>query len=272
MNFHFMKLIRKLGNAYRLFNKNRPVFVGRFRAEIKRNICRPPQSQNLKLGDVVFPFDLALGPHMEKMYFGDYGLEIAVLLKKFLKPGMTFLDVGANVGYFSALALNLVGTTGLVVSFEPVPTFADRLKTMVALNPRYRILCNDYGLGEREDTVEISICGNDNIGWNTMVPDFMAAAEISKTASVRIRRLDHYLSEERINQVDLIKIDVEGYEFPVLQGAKNFLEKTKPIIISEIAPAAYSKLHTSLMELQIYMNQFGYRTYDSTLRPMSLTA
>jgi FkbM family methyltransferase len=218
---------------------------------------------------------MALDPaHTNLMYFGDYGLEVAIVLERFLKPGMTFVDVGANVGYFSALALSLVGTNGHVHSFEPVPSIFAHLEKVARANPQYDLVCNMCGLGENDDVSTISVAGSVNAGWNTMVPGQMSSSIALETMSVKVQRLDEYLFSRGVGSVGLIKIDVEGFELPVLRGTQAFFERTlhKPPIICEVVPSAYSKLGCSLPDLRAFLNRYGYHCYDPvSLDPLDVT-
>lgn len=269
-------ILRKLKSAVTFFRRSPYLFLRKTRSEIRRRLeSSPPSVGIIKLGDVSFPYDLEVDPRMMRaIYFGDYGLEIAILLEQFLRPGMTFLDLGANVGYFSALALDLVGSKGHVHSFEPVPSLFSRLERVAQANLEYNLACTRCALGESEDVLPISVAGNINAGWNTMVPGFMEI-EASERIAVKVQRLDGYLEAKKIDSIDLIKIDVEGFELPVLRGTRAFFNKTakKPPIICEVAPEAYFKLGSSLGDLKTLMEEYGYRSYNPISRkPIDVTA
>jgi FkbM family methyltransferase len=258
--------IRKIQSAITWFKRSPHLFLRKLRAELKRKLSSaPPSVGSISFSDVVFPYDLAVDSQMmSSYYFGDYGLDITMILERFLRPGMTFLDVGANVGYFSALALSLVGRNGHVHAFEPVPSLFAHLEQVARVNPQHDLVCNMCGLGESEDLNLISVAGSWNAGWNTMVPGFMSSNRAVEAVSVRVQRLDEYLFSRGINSVDLIKIDVEGFELPVLRGSQAFFENmpNKPPIICEIAPGAYSKLGCSLHDLDAFLKRYDYRSYD----------
>jgi FkbM family methyltransferase len=210
---------------------------------------------------------------MESLYRGGYEPEIAVLLERFLHPGMTFIDVGANIGYISALGLERVGETGSVHAFEPVPYLHDKIAELARLNPAYHLRCNPFALGEKDEIRTIHICNKGNIGWNTLVPELMPAPERGVSCTVRIRQLSGYLFAEHLDDIGLIKIDVEGFELPVLRGTQSFFEKTgiRPPIICEVAPEAYPRLQCSLSDLKGFMSRFGYTSYDTvTLRRLDI--
>ena len=138
------------------------------------------------------------------------------------------------------------------------------------MNAQYDLVCNMHALGETDDLNLTSLAGSSNAGWNTMVSGFMSGSTVVETLSVKTQRLDQYLDSREIRSVDFIKIDVEGFEFPVLRGSQGFFEKTtkKPPIICEVAPGAYSRLGCSLRDLNTFLERYGYRSYDPVSRKL----
>ncbi len=216
------------------------------------------------IGKIVFDFDFALDSNVKKMYAGFYEEKTVRFFKQILKPGDTFIDVGSNIGYLSAVGASLVGSQGQVYCFEPVPIFFMRLKQMASRNPRHRIVVNQCALGDKEGFAKISITNIKNIGWNTMVPGFMSKETTRESVKVPMRRLDAYIKKGGIKNISLIKIDVEGFEFPVLRGLSSFFENknNRPVIVCEIIPFAYHLLGYSLSQLSEYMEGYGYKAYD----------
>jgi FkbM family methyltransferase len=219
-----------------------------------------PKSGRILLNSVVFDIELDLDPAMRAMYFGAYQIHIASLMKKHLKQGDIFIDVGANIGYISAYAMGLIGQTGQVHAFEPVPEYFERLSYVQKNNPDYRLYINKVALGECEGTSTIAVTNVKNIGWNTMVPGFMSGQTIKEEIEIPVTTLDSYLFSKGIDRVRLVKIDVEGFEFPVIKGFQKYLQTVKqlPILLVEVAPAAYHKLDTSINEFANFMSNLGY--------------
>ena len=201
------------------------------------------------------------------MQKGTYEPNLVDLLHRFLREGDTFVDVGANIGYISARALGVVGTTGSVHAFEPVPRFFERLEWLRRDNPRFRLTVNQAALGATPGTADIAITNLANIGWNTIVPDFMSEDVVAERIVVPVTTLDAYTSAHGIERIHMIKIDVEGYEFPVIRGFRGYLETTghPPVVVVEIAPGAYPRLGTSLVEFDAFMSGLGYAAYDMRL-------
>lgn len=259
-----------------LFN-NPILFLKYFRKQILEFFLnlRVPKTPSLvirkKIDGVIFPLDFQNPPEtktfLNQMRFGFYEIETVECMKKFLHPGDIFIDVGANIGYFSAIGASLVGKNGRVYSFEPVPELFGILCQFVALNPGYKIKINNFALGEKEERGIIEYPGFPHSGGSSMIKGFVLgyANQIKERIEVRVTRLDAYIKKEGIeNLIKLIKIDVEGYEFPVLKGLQHYFEDTsyRPPIICEIVPSVYPLLSTTLNQLVSYMRLYGYEAYN----------
>ena len=222
----------------------------------------PPLPARKRVRGVVFEYDLARYHGTAPMYFGSYAVLITEAMKRFLKPGDVFIDVGANIGYLSAVAAGLVGKRGQVHCFEPVPAYFDRLQNLANLNPGYAILPNFCAAGDAAGQCIIYITRE--AGQNTMVPAYQSDSDVTSMLEVPVVRLDSYIADNNVHRVALIKIDAEGFEFPVLKGLQGYFEKTshRPPIICEIAPRAYSLLSKKISELADYMAAYGYSARD----------
>jgi len=214
----------------------------------------------IKINGINFNIDLELDSAMHSMYFGSYQPEITSLLKRFLREGDTFIDIGSNVGYISAFALGLVGKAGNVHSFEPVPQYFSRLRKIQEDNLDYSLHVNEVAVGKHEGTAKIAVTNLRNIGWNTMVPDFMSKNTIGEEIEISVIRLTDYLSTKDVQNLRLVKIDTEGFEFQVIKGFQEYLRKMEdpPILIIEIAPSAYPKLNSTGSEFAHFMSELGY--------------
>ncbi|MFH1968256.1 MAG: FkbM family methyltransferase [bacterium] len=243
-------------------------FLKRVISELRAFVSPLPKKPVLKnINGVMFNFYFAYSDKIKKMYFGTFQPSVEEVLKKYLKNGDTFIDVGANIGYFSLIAAGLVGKNGQVHSFEPVPEYFQKLKKLSEANTRYEIMVNQFALGDKEKIEKIYIGGPSHIGNNTFFPDLLNGIKEIKNASVSIRRLDKYIKEKNINNIKLIKIDVEGFEFFVLKGLEEFfLECSKnrscPLIICEIVPEVYINSGQRLGDVFEYMAKFSYFPFD----------
>lgn len=266
-----MALMTKFQKGLHLLKNNR----GEFWTRLKRYFVKPsaPRSGITRVNGIRFEIDLELDPGMQAMFRGEYERELTLLLEKLLKPGDTFIDVGANVGYITAYSLGLVGTRGAVHSFEPVPQYFQRLQQLQKLNPDYRLIVTPCALGSEPGRAEIAVTNLKNIGWNTMVKGFMPQETVKETISVPIRTLDEYLAGSGELKPAVIKIDTEGYEFPVLKGFQQSLRSlaVRPILIIEVAPGAFSLLNSSLSEFAGFFREMKYVPFNlSCTSPIDL--
>lgn len=211
----------------------------------------------------MFECDFTMDHAVRLMYHDIYEVDIVNVMRKFLKNGDTFIDVGSNIGYLSAVGLGIVGREGHVHSFEPVPQYFRRLQKVNTLNPEYHIVPNACALGEKEATASINITNLSNIGWNTLVPGMMNQETIKQTIDVPVLRLDDYIADKNVDNIGMIKIDTEGYEFPVLKGCSRYFvtPSHRPAILVEIAPSAYRLLGVTLDELQTFMAGYHYTAF-----------
>lgn len=196
------------------------------------------------------------------MYLKCCGVEIAHNIKKYLPKGGIFIDAGGGVGYFSAIASDVVGVSGQVHCFEPNPAEAGIIRKMIKKNSQSNITLNNYALGVDECDHNYYIQQMGGPTSNSMIDGILE--HIDEVINVRTRRLDNYLLEKEINSVSLIKIDVEGYEYYVLKGLEDYFKKTtrKPPIICEIFIPAYKNTHFFLDDLANYMADYGYQAYS----------
>lgn len=230
-----------------------------------------PQFPKLKLNCIVrqingvnFKFYFNFAPRYRGMFFGLNSIPVVRVILKYVKKGTCFIDVGANLGYISAIGASLVRKKGQVHSFEPVPRYFNKLREFALLNKDYNININQYALGEEIGTSNIDI-NKRLIGANSLVSGLIDPCYIKETIEIEIKKLDDYLIERQIDKVSLIKIDVEGFELPVLKGLTRFFDKNRnslPPLIIEITPAAYPLLGHKLKDLDEFMSQYNYQTYD----------
>jgi FkbM family methyltransferase len=160
---------------------------------------------------------------------GRYDIDKITLLCRILKAGMVFVDVGANKGDFTLLAATLVGPTGLVHAFEPAPGNVAMLRQSIAANGLTNIRVHDLALSDASGEATLYLAGRRS-GWHSLIgglPDRDAG-----TVCVRTRRLDDF----DLGSVHAIKIDVEGAEQMVLEGARETLVRNRPIVLVDLHP------------------------------------
>jgi FkbM family methyltransferase len=257
-----MHLAATASRATTLLTKNPALFCRVLFAKINTTRRMPPLPARKRIENIDFEFDLEVYRGTAPMYFGSYALPVVETMKRLLRRGDVFFDIGANIGYLSAIAAGLVGPAGQVHCFEPVPDYFERLQRLVELNPNYTILPNARGAGEIPGNCKIYVTREP--GQNTMVSEYKTGPEIVSTLEVPVIRLDSYIEEHAIETVKLIKIDAEGFELPILKGLENFFKRStcRPDVICEIAPRAYPLMGRTISELVEYMADYGYVARD----------
>ncbi len=178
------------------------------------------------------------------------------VLKRFLHPGDTFLDIGANHGTFSVTASRLVGASGRVIAIEP----QERLANLVG---------RSLASGEAPCAVHQVACGSEPGETELYVPEASSGAAglhksysagaLHRTARVRVVRLDDLVASEPMPGKVLVKIDVEGNESNCLRGATRFVAERRPPILIELNPRALHAAGSSVPELVSILQNLGYR-------------
>jgi FkbM family methyltransferase len=166
-------------------------------------------------------FELDLADFIQRqIYLGTAEPHETRLVKDYLRPGMTFVDAGANVGYYTALAAMLVGSEGSVVAFEPSAYAFERLQALVARNGLAHVKAVHAGLSDAPGSQKLYLGIGSHNHAPTMVPHDNASA-----SEVLVTTLDDQAARLGIERIDLIKMDVEGYEPKVLTGARRLLRE-----------------------------------------------
>jgi FkbM family methyltransferase len=151
-----------------------------------------------------------------------------------LSPGDTFVDIGANLGWFTILAADKVGPNGRVFAFEPRSQTADLLERSIADNGfGDRCMVIRAALGDRPGSCHLLSRGGNNPGGSHLLPGGDGGLE-GRTEVVDVVTLDSVMGGVGCG---LVKMDVEGAEAMVLRGAAGFLQRCRPIILSEILPS-----------------------------------
>ena len=167
------------------------------------------------------------------MAMGTYEEETTRLFVKIIEPGMTVVDIGAHVGYYTLLAAQNTGPSGKVYAFEPESNNFALLEKNVELNNYGNIHTENKAISNSTGPRELFITNLDS-GRHSMYKH-----EISQTNGLSIDTvtLDDFLEQISCSHVDLIKIDVEGAELEVLQGMRRLINNAnKMALILEFNP------------------------------------
>jgi FkbM family methyltransferase len=163
-----------------------------------------------------------------------YEIKQTRYFKSLLKPGSVVLDIGANVGYYSLAAAPLVGSGGRVYAFEPVAQQFGRLKENVLRNGIPHVLPYQLALSEKSGQAVMHLDDEFNTGSASLRP---AGLSNVWDEIVACTTLDDFAESHALDRLDVIKIDVEGYESAVLMGGHKVLERFHPVLLVEVKDA-----------------------------------
>ena len=150
------------------------------------------------------------------------------LVRNFIQPNMIVVDIGANIGIYTRFFADLTGESGHVHAFEPAPLNFRRLHDNVGA--RNNVTANQSAVGAGTGTIKLYVSDELNVDHRTF-----DSADGRYSIDVPVVSLDEYFVSGQ--SVDFIKIDVQGYEFSVLQGARRVLEENHEIkILMEFWP------------------------------------
>ena len=186
-------------------------------------------------------------------FFGEYESDTNKVLSKYMKPGYTVIEAGANIGS-ETLLISKQLKHGHIYAFEPNPYTYERLKINVSINELDNVSTYDYALGESNCNIQFNIYPKDfcNSGMSSKY------METSKTKKIDVvqKTLDTFVVENNIPKVDFIKMDIQGAEMDMIMGAADTITKFKPIIFTE----AY-QVYNDTFRLYEKLKKFGYNIY-----------
>lgn len=182
------------------------------------------------------------------------------LLARVLKSGMTFIDVGANLGLYTLVAARRVGESGCVVSIEPSAREMEMLQNNVQQNALRNLRLCQVALFDRASEVELLVAGLQNSGHNTLGA-FGYNTILDHREKVGAMRLDDLVQSEKLGRVDVIKMDIEGAELAALRGASETIQRFHPVVLLELSDRALQHQHSSSAGVLDLLTQQGYRLY-----------
>lgn len=182
----------------------------------------------------------------------------ALFFRRCLKPGMTVFDVGANIGYYSLLASPIVGASGKIYSFEPVASTHQELAANIYLNGIGNIRAFRHIVSDHSGPMTMRHGPPDNSGASHVEDGAAGQPDAEQVEAVS---LDDFVKRENIRKVDVIKVDVEGYEAAVVKGARQVIEQFKPIWLIEVCTYVIVRYFKGREELYALLDEYGYQPY-----------
>ncbi len=195
-----------------------------------------------------------------------YQIGIQLLLQDALRPGDRAIDVGANVGMVTLCAAALVTDTGKVESFEPNPECVADMKANLAMNGIEHVNVHNVGLSDTTGNMTLTLASSSedpsqHSGAGTLAPiDASGGHRAFKSFEVPVLVGDDVIMQDT-KPVNLIKIDVEGFEFHVLQGLTRTLETWHPLVVTEFLERHLLRAGTTKAEILDFMTGLGYEPF-----------
>ncbi len=176
-----------------------------------------------------------------------------------LKPGDVFLDIGANIGWFTMLASTIVGERGHIHAFEPRKPTADYLRRSVEANALSSLVTvHEVGLADKDGEWHLAWAqGTTNPGSSCLVADPTGAANLN-AITINLRKLD----DLELSKVDFVKIDIEGAEMLAVSGGRRTIAQHRPVVMSELHPKQLQLVSGATSAEYIgWFKQQGYRVF-----------
>lgn len=212
---------------------------------------------------IKWQLDLDEGIDLSIFVLGSFEPQTLRLLKCLVKTGYTVLDIGANIGAHTLPLAKQVGKNGRVIAIEPTDWAYAKLLRNIELNPH---------LKEVITTVQAALCSPGGEVPREFHSSWSLATDqdrhpihcgILKSASNSMAiTLDELVQSLQLSRIDVIKIDVDGFEVEVFDGARGIIQKFLPVIVLELSPDAHKERGKDFNQLLDFLEEFNYSLYD----------
>jgi len=185
------------------------------------------------------------------------------LIEKVLRKGDTFLDIGANLGYYTLIAAKIVGNEGKVFAFEPESNNFALLKRNVEMNGFKNIVLVNKAISNKSGKAKLFLSKERNVfGGHSLYNNEWLNAKENDFVTVDIITLDEFFKDYD-GDIDIIKMDIEGAEGLALQGMQNLLRKNKNVkIFTEFSPIGLKASPIGPKEYLNMLMNFGFKIYE----------
>lgn len=226
----------------------------------------------VKRGGISWHLDLTEGIDLQIYLFGRFEPATARKLESLARRSKVILDIGANIGSHTLPMAAASGSSSLIYAFEPTDWAVSRLKRNLALNPKIesKVRVCQVALGDQEkDSIEgfyssWSLTTREGQQHPVHKGYFQTSTETQQTT------LDKFCQTHQLSKVDLIKMDVDGFEVKVLRGAKATLKKDRPILVFELSPYVLEENGDRIEDLFDVLRECRYQIQSLSDRSLEL--
>lgn len=235
---------------------------------LKTVLCNLLSKRNIIHKDIYTIFGTKMYLHQEedqwisKVLSSNYHYELneTMLLKNYIKPNMTVVDIGANIGYYTALFSKWTGPYGKVFAIEPEPNNIKLLKKNILANNCKNVEIFELALSDKRDIVDLWL-NEENKGDHRIIKYYLHSFDNErKKIKVKCEKLDSLIP--RNIKVGLIKMDIQGSEMLALRGMTSILTQNKPLyILTEFFPYALEHSNHKAKDLIELLSSLGFEIF-----------
>jgi len=242
------------GLAYQTIAKSRGLLGKSKQVEVRR-------------GGVRWRLDLEEGIDFSIYLLGAFERSTVATLRELVKAGDVVLDIGANIGAHTLGLAKNVGAAGKVYAFEPADFAFQKLLRNLALNPELerRTKASQVMLGSGAEKPPNGVYAS----WPLEKVDSVHPKHRGRFVSTEgavVDTLDGFVAREKVSRINLIKMDVDGHELPVLQGGRSVLREHRPVIVMEMSPYVHAEEQNSFAAVIELLKEFRYKIEDARNR------
>jgi len=222
----------------------------------------------VRRGGSRWALDLDEGIDFSIYLLGGFEKSTAATLRQLVKPGDIAFDIGANVGAHTLGLARSVGPQGQLFAFEPADFAFAKLNQNLSLNPdlasrtqAFQLLLGEANTSHAQPEIYASWPLENAHGVHPK-----HRGRLVSTSGASIDTLDHFVERHHVTQLNLIKLDVDGHELPVLRGASAVLANLRPTLVMELSPYVHAEEHNSFDDLVNLLKSARYRIEDAASR------
>jgi len=208
------------------------------------------------------------GISSELLIYGNHEPLTTEIILDELSEGMICIDIGSNIGYYALLESKKIGKNGNVLAIEPSPENFSTLVYNIKLQNDQNINAFNFAIGDKNDEIEFLISKKSN--WSKVKDENDIIESEDKIIKIPLKTLNSFVKDNQLEKIDLLRMDVEGYENNIIDGAIEVLTKFKPKIMVEIHKMIMGKKKTreileKLKKLNYENKFFIPRIFDSQI-------
>lgn len=187
--------------------------------------------------------------------FGTNEMPVQQELKRLLDPGTVFFDIGANKGFFTIIGAHLVGTSGRILAFEPVPENVSCIRHNAALNRFDQIEVMATAISDVIGMAELQLAEH---AGGAALSTAAAPPDMTGLMTVPVITIDSLVARRATPVPNVVKIDVEGAEINVMRGMRQTLQQSRPAVIYEIDDDDRAIFEEKQLACGAYITSMGY--------------